>query len=366
MQAPAGLPEKPKTADANAKKDPKAAPKKNGPCDLFWICSHSVEPAAPAPAKSETSVPVEFADVAKRRPKLRDQQPSSLSGKGDEPEDGPDLYIVLKDFTNATTLQYLIEEAKFKVDVMMFIQDFPKSNEQGKIASSTEQLKTERNTGAIKLKENKLTSPNSTIWSQLAWCEVSGKAAKHHFEMFDSIAQRIYSILDLRKLHSRITTNNVLSVPKVNPKDFKHIDLQCPVGVTENIIPYNLFAILEKVQQNTSAPTKNDKNGPRSASNKADPVSDIVENVMKSLKIDFQKNQIPTYVFLCYLIFNQQWIPISSRRRYGSRQKGIKRQYLEAFHQFQREWFAGYLGEIQELLEGQDLQHFDPSIQAFS
>ncbi len=175
--------------------------------------------------------------------------------------------------------------------MMMFIHDFPKSNEQGKIASSLEQLKSEKNTGALRLKENKLNSP-SPVWSTLAWCEFSGKASKHHFEMFDQIAQRIYEILDFRKLHSRLTTNNVLNVPKVNPKDFKQIDLQCPAGLCENLVPYNLFAALEKIQ-NTNATTKTEKTT-RAQSTKGDAVQEIVDAAMKNLRVDYQKNQIPS------------------------------------------------------------------------
>jgi hypothetical protein len=131
--------------------------------------------------------------------------------------------------------------------------------------------------------------------SVLNFAEISGKAAKNHFEMFDFIAQRVYQILDLKKLHVKINSTNIINVGKYNAKDQKMIEFQTTNGVLENNVSLNLCAILEKVSSLVAK--TNDAKSAKVTSLKADTVAEIMEATLAKMSINYNVNRLARYLF---------------------------------------------------------------------
>ena len=117
--------------------------------------------------------------VQLKRRKLRDQVPTSLSSnESDEPVDGPDLYFLLKDFSSASFLKYVVTETKLDVDAILFIDDFPQMNDGAQKSSLTNPVVHPLQ----KVKIEYLASPPESPWSQMAWLEISGTYFRHVYE----------------------------------------------------------------------------------------------------------------------------------------------------------------------------------------
>lgn len=186
-----------------------------------WVqaSSNRLSKEIPSTLNVPESVTAQF-----KRPKLRDQLPTSLSSnKSDEPEDGPDIYILLKDFTTCSLLKCLVNELKIELDAVVFINDFPLTNEVNHTVIPRDELSNSHILSQLKF-EN-LDSPVGSVWSQIAWVNISGRNSKHHFEMFDVLAQRIYKILELKKLHIKINSTNVVNIYRPASKDTRSQNL---------------------------------------------------------------------------------------------------------------------------------------------
>jgi hypothetical protein len=136
--------------------------------------------------------------------------------------------------------------------------------------------------------------------------------------MFDMMSQTIYKILDIRKLHTKISSGPLVFIPKFSGKETgKSNEAQLNNALLENNVSFSLFSILDR----TCAPvTKSADVSAKGASKQAEAaklqqpqkqetLADIMENTLKSLSISLKNHNAPMYLTQLELttVYSRQW-----------------------------------------------------------
>lgn len=196
-------------------------------------------------------------EVSKRKSKLRDRAPgkseSRLNCIDDEPDDGPDAYYVLKDFLNPGIFTALMDEQEVPFHaVLRLAGSLPPPDPRSNILDSMESLEEKPDPDADKTLLTWKTTPNTIInafknankaakstspWRNVAFVDVLAKKARDAKELYDALSQKIYGILNERKLYqSFYNKDKLVTIPDLEDLSAK-IDSQIYYRHLQSLLP---------------------------------------------------------------------------------------------------------------------------------
>ena len=156
---------------------------------------------------------------SKRKQKLRDKvggKNDKIQSIGDEPEDGPDAYYILKDFDSPGFYNALLEECDIQINTIVTLQEGSKLDSEFTA-----------NTTTLGLKEHSKKSFDSSNWRNLIWTTLQNAETTEPRDLFDKIAYKIYNILNQKRNYVSFYSKDVLiSIPEIDSTVFKRYDLR--------------------------------------------------------------------------------------------------------------------------------------------
>ncbi|KAJ8331564.1 hypothetical protein O5D80_000476 [Batrachochytrium dendrobatidis] len=167
-------------------------------------------------------------DLLRRKNKLRDRtgkgdaKPIAI---GDEPQDGPDVYYLLKDFESTGFLKSLVEDNDVPVSAVFHIEDSMVSGSNatgpGKrlpFPTETTAIPAAINANWLNLKSMAASAPESSVWKHTVWCPIQPVEIKDYKDMFDLFARKIYAVLEKRHVYQSYYNNDInINIPDINP-----------------------------------------------------------------------------------------------------------------------------------------------------
>jgi hypothetical protein len=154
---------------------------------------------------------------------------------GDEPEDGPDTYYVLKDFENAGVLNTLMEECEVQINLLLMLTEGTKADPDLSVSPFHNSAK-----------EFCSKSYDSSLWKNLVWGYIDNAEVQDPRETFNSASHRIYQILNQKKFYSNFyQSENIINIPEIEPGVMKRFELRYYDNVLNSV--NNHRAITEDV-----------------------------------------------------------------------------------------------------------------------
>ncbi|KAJ3270920.1 Sperm-associated antigen 17 [Terramyces sp. JEL0728] len=150
-------------------------------------------------------------ESGKRKNKLRDRSggKEKVAAIGDEPANGPDVYFFLKDFDSPGVLISLREEFDVPIDAVFRIEDTPTK----KTADLSYVENPNTNQTWLNL-NNRAKIQNEPAWRKTVWITIPAVEFKEIKEIFDSLANKIYAILDRKKIFLQFyKADNIINIP---------------------------------------------------------------------------------------------------------------------------------------------------------
>ncbi|KAJ3298893.1 hypothetical protein HDU79_005265 [Rhizoclosmatium sp. JEL0117] len=212
---------------------------------------------APEPvSRPESALP---AEISKRKGKLREKGSKSetkIQAIGDEPLDGPDNYILLKDFTNMGIFNALMEDNEIPIHTIFRLcvdEDTatPRPPSAGPIEIKTLDTSTvpdlsTTNRVLFEAREWCTSSNDDSLWRNIAWSVA--KLSKLPFEpkeIFDAFAQKLYSQLKVRReFKDFYAAEKVVVVPSVVDVATLRNELRSLSNLLD-VVPYQTFLTTE-------------------------------------------------------------------------------------------------------------------------
>lgn len=135
---------------------------------------------------------------------------------GDEPENGPDIYYILRNFESPGILNLLQEECDIQVNAVMTLLEGTKTD-----------METSTNNSFLALRDYSARSPDASLWKNLVWTSVEGAESQEPRELFDKIAAKVYLTLHQKKSYDAFyASDTFLLVPDVDPNALKRHELR--------------------------------------------------------------------------------------------------------------------------------------------
>ncbi|KAJ3103921.1 hypothetical protein HDU97_009733 [Phlyctochytrium planicorne] len=137
-------------------------------------------------------------ETSKRKIKLRERK-NNMETKptaiGDEPEDGPDAYYILRDLHSPGILSTLMDENETQVNAIFGVQnldEMPRIESNG--IGKDFRLGKHISRHMIALRELSLTAGEESLWKNVAWQIIQTTGTSEAKELFDAIASQVYGL----------------------------------------------------------------------------------------------------------------------------------------------------------------------------
>lgn len=146
---------------------------------------------------------------------------------GDEPEDGPDAYYLLKDFGFAGVINILMEELDVPVNTVFHLNTLSVSTFGSTPATPATKDALQTETEALDISptsthassyisealDHMRIASDDSHWKNVAWCEVRISDPTDTKDVFDKMAKRIYAVHQMGYLYkSFYSTSSVINV----------------------------------------------------------------------------------------------------------------------------------------------------------
>jgi hypothetical protein len=152
----------------------------------------------------------------------------------EEPDDGMDAYIILKDFYSIETFTSLCMDGDIKLDACIEMKDMPAvsnlfvdtpnlSNEDKEPLNIPTQL-------LDSFRRLKFDPQLQAQFKELACIKISGKSAKQIFEFFDLLAKELYDIVEQKGQYSQFlaSSTSAVTIPSFTPGLSKFLSNKTP------------------------------------------------------------------------------------------------------------------------------------------
>ncbi|KAJ3020431.1 UNVERIFIED_CONTAM: Sperm-associated antigen 17 [Siphonaria sp. JEL0065] len=198
------------------------------------------------------------AEISKRKNKLREKAgktESKIQAIDDEPADGPDAYILLKDFTNMGVLNALMEENEIQIH-NIFRLTYP--DEPSTPSSPAIEIKTldsasvadlaTTNRVLVEAREWCVSANDDSLWRNIAWNSIRFSSSNFEpKEVFDAIALKLYVQLKLRReFKEYYSQEKVVTIPSIVDVNTLKNELRS-LGNLFDVMPTRAFLSLEVI-----------------------------------------------------------------------------------------------------------------------
>ncbi|KAI9344974.1 hypothetical protein BDR26DRAFT_917081 [Obelidium mucronatum] len=243
-------------------KNAKAAPPKDEKAGKERAKSPGKKPTgkdkkAPEPvSRPESASP---AEISKRKNKLREKgakTDSKIQAIDDEPLDGPDAYILLKDFTNIGVFNALMEENDIQIHNIFrlwCLEDPPTPTdpqiEIRTLDSASVAELTSINRVLVEAREWCVSSSDDSLWRNIAWnsIQLASATVLDPKEIFDAVALKLYLQLKLRReFKDFYNLEKIVTIPSIMDLNTLKTELRS-LGNLFDLMPYIIFQSMEVV-----------------------------------------------------------------------------------------------------------------------
>ncbi|KAJ3012231.1 Sperm-associated antigen 17 [Thoreauomyces humboldtii] len=261
--------------------DPKAKPAKKDDKEKEKerAKSPAKKGAKGAPTKLETSSRPESAQVPQessmRKTKLRERGVVKTDAKpatiGDEPENGPDAYYLLREFNGSDFYSTLMEETGLQVNLLFRIEPAADATSSGRSLHAQHNSPSD-NPAYFTSYATAQKAPDTSLWKQTVFQTISPPAEPLASDqsLFDVTSRVIYGILKVRTIYDTFyAKDRVITIPELDPargqentRYFEHLLRGVPAEwmITPDVL---LAMMLEQVVR--TAPQTDDEEGLRKA-----------------------------------------------------------------------------------------------------
>ncbi|KAJ3410310.1 Sperm-associated antigen 17 [Chytridiales sp. JEL 0842] len=237
------------------------------------------------------------ADVSKRKAKLRDRgakPDAKLVIIGDEPEDGPDAYYMLRGFS-PSALNSLMEENDLQLNAVFRIgrNAFQNVSEESLLLGYNDLAKSNLlsvNPNFAAARKYSLSQSEGLYWKTIAWANIQAETTTDSKELYDILAKKIYSLLNLQKAYENFyAKDTVVTIPTIedatsvkNELRFLLNSLPIDKSINSELL---LGALLEySVRKTASAETEEGDIQPEVPTSVSDEISFLVNYLEKCTK----------------------------------------------------------------------------------
>ncbi|KAI8816725.1 uncharacterized protein EV422DRAFT_276647 [Fimicolochytrium jonesii] len=219
---------------------------------------------APSRPESARAAP----ETSLRKNKLRDRGVVKTDTKptaiGDEPENGPDAYYLLRDFPTPGFYTCLMDENGVQLNLFLTLDDSNGSEGQrpGDGGSPDSGVGSRRGSAWPVAR----AAPESSLWKNVPFRSIATSNLPEDTDVFDVAAKEIYKLLEVRNIYESFYSNDrIISIPELEEtklySSLRYFDYLMTSVPSEPMINSDVLLALMLEQVARMAPSKGEEGG---------------------------------------------------------------------------------------------------------